>query len=260
MPLCVGHEVIGKVVKVGSKATTGLKIGDRVGVGAQIASCLECKVCKSDNENYCPKMVDTYGAPQSDGSIAQGGYASHIRAHEYFTFKIPDAIPTHEAAPMLCAGITTFSPLYRAKVGPGSQVAVVGLGGLGHFGVLWAKALGAEVTVLSHSPNKKDDAMKLGAKHFIVTGEKDWNKDLEFTFDFILSTVDVAGGLKLADYFKTLKVNANFHSVGLPDHPLEGFMVQDLVPSGANFGASHLGSRPGKSPIPARCIRDANRR
>jgi len=244
MPLCVGHEIIGKVVKVGDKSKLGFKVGDRVGVGAQVASCLECEQCLSDNENYCPNMVDTYGAPWPvDGTIGQGGMASHIRVHEYFTFKIPDSISDHEAAPMLCAGITTFSPLYRAKITAGKKVAVVGLGGLGHFGVLWAKAMGAEVTVLSHSPNKKDDALKLGADHFVSTGEDEWSKPLKFKFDFILNTADMTHEMKIGDYMSTLRVNGTLHHVGLPDHPIQ-LMVQDMVPSGGHMGASHIGSRP----------------
>ena len=125
-PICVGHEVIGRAVKVGPKVST-IKTGDRVGVGAQVQACLQCDNCKSDNENYCPHQVATYGAPYPDGTIAQGGYASHIRCHEYFTFAIPSNIPTEEAAPMLCAGITTYSPLVRAKTGPGKRVAIVGM-------------------------------------------------------------------------------------------------------------------------------------
>ena len=133
MPICVGHEVVGKAVKVGDAVTT-CKVGDRVGVGAQIWACLKCPQCKSDNENYCPHQVDTYGAPypkdvDPDETITQGGYSSHMRAHEYFVFPIPDAIPSEHAAPMLCAGLTTWSPLVRAGVGPGKKVAIVGLGG-----------------------------------------------------------------------------------------------------------------------------------
>lgn len=126
LPLCVGHEVIGKVVKVGSKVTR-VKVGDRAGVGAQIGADLTCDLCKADQENYCPNQVDTYGAKHPDGTTSQGGYSSHMRAHEYFTFKIPDALETSLAAPMLCAGLTTYSPLKRLGAGPGKKVAIVGL-------------------------------------------------------------------------------------------------------------------------------------
>jgi len=243
LPICVGHEVIGKAVKVGDKVKD-IKVGDRVGVGAQIASCLECRLCKTDQENYCPHKVDTYGAPYPDGTIAQGGFASHIRAHEYFTFPIPKDIPIEMAAPMLCAGITTYSPLYRAKIGPGKKVAILGIGGLGHYGILWAAAMGAEVTALSHSPSKKDDAIKLGAKHFVVTGEKDWHKDHQFEYDFILNCADMTHTFNLQDYMSTVNINGDFHNVGLPDEPLPEMMAQMFASNGAKLTGSHIGNRP----------------
>lgn len=126
LPLCVGHEIIGKVVKVGKDVTT-IKEGDRVGVGAQIGADLTCGNCKADQENYCPNSIDTYGAPYPDGTISMGGYSSHVRAHEYFTFKIPDALETSLAAPMLCAGLTVFSPLKRLGAGPGKKIGIVGM-------------------------------------------------------------------------------------------------------------------------------------
>ena len=243
LPICVGHEVIGKVIKVGDKVTL-CKVGQRVGVGAQIQACLKCKVCKSDNENYCPHMVDTYGAPYADGTIAQGGYSSHIRAHEYFTFPVPDNIPSEEAGPMMCAGLTVWSPLVRAKIGPGKKVGVVGVGGLGHFAILWAVALGAEVYALSHSPSKAEDAKKLGAKEFISTEEKDWQKPWDFTFDFLLNTADMTHQFDMKAYMSTLAVNGIFHHVGLPDEPLPQMKAQDFAPNGALMGGSHIGNRP----------------
>ncbi|KAL8731166.1 MAG: hypothetical protein Q9166_003573 [cf. Caloplaca sp. 2 TL-2023] len=246
MPLCVGHEVIGKAVKVGDKVTT-VKVGDRVGVGAQIWSCLECKPCKTDNENYCPKMIETYGAPYPEemgGVIAQGGYASHIRAHEYFTFKIPDGIASNDAAPMMCAGLTTYSPLLRAGVGPGKKVAIVGVGGLGMYAIMWANAMGAEVTVLSHSPAKEQAAKELGAKEFISTLDKDWAHGLEFTFDFMLNTADATDKFDLAAYLGTLAVNGHMHHVGLPDRNFPPINARMFVPNGCSMGGSHIGSRP----------------
>ena len=207
--------------------------------------------------------ADTYGAPYPDGTISQGGYASHIRAHEYFTFKIPDNIPTELAAPMLCAGITTFSPLLRSKTGPGKKVAVLGMyvpistpsswpytvltpssGGLGHFGLLWASALGAETYAISHSPDKKKDALALGAKEFICTQDKDWAKPWAFTFDFILNAADMTHTFDLPTYMSTLNVNGEFHNVGLPDEPLPQIKAQAFAPNGAKIGGSHIGSRP----------------
>ncbi|KAL9045154.1 MAG: hypothetical protein Q9214_001763 [Letrouitia sp. 1 TL-2023] len=243
MPLCVGHEVIGKAIKVGDKVTT-VKVGDRVGVGAQIKACLECKNCKSDNENYCPQQVDTYGAPYPDGTISQGGFSSHIRAHEYFTFKIPDAIPSYEAALMLCAGITTYSPMLRAGVGPSKKVAVVGIGGLGHFGLLWASAMGAEVYAISHSPDKEEEARSLGAKEFISSKEQDWHKPWAFTFNFMLNTADATDKFDLPAYMSTLAVNGEMHHVGLPDNDMPPFAAQAFTPNGCKMGGSHIGSRP----------------
>ncbi|KAI0179838.1 GroES-like protein [Hypoxylon sp. FL1284] len=247
-PLCVGHEVVGKAVKVGSKVKD-VKVGDRVGVGAQVWSCLKCEQCKSDNENYCPHMVDTYGAPypkeaDPDETVSQGGYASHIRVHEYFVFPIPDAIPSHLAAPMLCAGLTVWSPLVRAGVGPGKRVAVVGLGGLGHFAVMWASALGAETTVISHSPSKRSDALALGAAHFVSSADEGWARPLAFRFDFVLNTADMTHTFNLDDYLSVLKVGCRFHQVGLPDSPIQNLKPQQFMPNGSSIGASHIGCRP----------------
>jgi alcohol dehydrogenase (NADP+) len=128
-PLIVGHEIVGRAIRVGP-SVKNIKVGDRVGVGAQAWACLECKLCKADQENYCPRQVDTYGAPyeeQEGGVTAQGGYSSHVRANEYFVFKIPDGIADEIAAPMLCAGITTYSPLVRLGAGPGKKVGIVGM-------------------------------------------------------------------------------------------------------------------------------------
>lgn len=243
LPLCVGHEVIGKVVKVGSKVTK-VKVGDRAGIGAQIGADLTCGQCKADQENYCPNQIDTYGAKHNDGTVAQGGYSSHMRGHEYFVFKIPDNLDTALAAPMLCAGLTTYSPLKRLGAGPGKKVAIVGLGGLGHFGVLWSVALGAETYVISHSPNKKEDALAMGAKDFIVTKNKGWQEDWKFTFDFIINTADATDKFDLSEYFSTLKVNGTFHMVGFPDNPLPAMQAQVFAPNGCYMGASHIGNRP----------------
>lgn len=157
--MIVGHEVCGRVVKIGAKVTE-IKEGQRVGVGAQVWSCMKCKRCQNDNENYCPHMVDTYNAKVTffgvqesfgngrtyplhrlqypNGDIAQGGYASAMRAHERFVFPVPDSLPSETAAPMMCGGLTVWSPLVRHGAGPGKKVGVVGLGGLGHFAVLFA--------------------------------------------------------------------------------------------------------------------------
>jgi len=242
LPLCVGHEVIGKVVKVGPKVTK-VKVGDRAGIGAQIGADLTCDNCKADQENYCPDLVDTYGGKWPDGTLSQGGYSSHMRGHEYFVFKIPDNLDTALAAPMLCAGLTTYSPLKRLGAGPGKKVAIVGLGGLGHFGVLWSVALGAETYVISHTPDKRDDALKMGAKDFILTNKEGWANDWKFKFDFVINTADATHKFNLPDYFSVLKVHGHFHMVGFPDENLPSINAQAFAPNGCYMGASHIGNR-----------------
>lgn len=145
---------------------------------------------------------------------------------------------------MLCAGLTVWSPLVRAGTGPGKKVAIVGLGGLGHFAVMWANALGAEVTVISHSPDKEADARKLGAKHFVSNKDEKWAEPLAFTFDFVLNAADMTHTFNLSDYLSILKVNCQFHQVGLPDEPLKDFKTQQFMSNGSSIGASHIGSRP----------------
>ncbi|RMD44980.1 hypothetical protein DV735_g101, partial [Chaetothyriales sp. CBS 134920] len=244
LPICVGHEIIGRAVRVGAQVTTDVQVGDRVGVGAQIWACLECGVCKSGNENYCPRWVDTYGSVYPDGTVSQGGYGSHVRAHEYFVFPIPENIPSEYAAPMMCAGLTVWSPLVRAGVGPGKKVAIVGLGGLGHFGVMWAHALGAQVTVISHSPHKRADALQLGATHFVVSSVEGWEKPLAYQFDMVLNTADMTHQFDMQKYLSICAVNAPFHQVGLPDEALPPIKAQQLLANGSCISASHIGNRP----------------
>lgn len=240
-PLCVGHEIVGKAVNVG-KHVKNMKIGDRVGVGAQVWSCLECDLCKDKNENYCPRMVDTYNAQYEDGSWAHGGFASHIRAHEYFTFKIPDKLETNAAAPLLCAGITTYSPLVRAGVGPGKRVGVIGIGGLGHLGLQWAVALGAETYAISHSPGKVEDCKKLGAKDVIITTEKGWNEPWKAKFDFVLNCADVTDKFDMPTYLSIVKPTGDFHMVGIPDNPLPQMSAGIFAGGAPKLTGSHLGN------------------
>ena len=170
------HEIVGIVTRVGSKVTD-VKVGGRAGVGAQIYSCQkpECPYCSSDNENYCPFQQDTYGGKYPDGVKTMGGYSTAIIANNLFVFPIPDAIESKDVCSMFCAGLTVYSPLVKSgitlKEGKGKKVGVIGLGGLGHYAVLFAKALGAEVYVFSHSRSKEEDAKKMGADHFILTSE-----------------------------------------------------------------------------------------
>ncbi|CAK7241692.1 MAG: putative secondary metabolism biosynthetic enzyme [Sporothrix thermara] len=242
-PLAVGHEIVGTAIRVGPKVTL-IKEGQRVGVGAQSYSCLDCRQCNNDNETYCRKQLDTYGAKWPEtGIISQGGYSSHVRTHEHWVFPIPDGLATHEAAPMLCAGLTAYSPLVRNGCGPGKKVGIVGIGGIGHFGVLFAKALGAEVWAISRSHAKEADARKLGADGFIATGDKDWAKPHDMTFDLIINTANSFDGFDLSAYLSLLDVHGRWVSVGLPEG--EGLSVrnQDFLSNGCFIGSSHLGSR-----------------
>jgi alcohol dehydrogenase (NADP+) len=176
--------------------------------------------------------------------MSQGGYSSHTRAHEYFVFPIHHNISSTDAGPMMCARLTTHSPLVRAGIGSGKKVAILGIGGLGHFGLLWAKALGAEVWALSHTLNKKEDALELRADHFVYMGEKDWAKPLAFKFDFILNASDMASKFPMDEYLSTLNVQGEFHNVGLPDKPMPEIKAQAFLSNGCKIAGSHIGSRP----------------
>jgi uncharacterized zinc-type alcohol dehydrogenase-like protein len=205
-PIVPGHEIAGIVTAAGANVTR-FKEGDRVGVGCMVDSCRQCAPCKEGEEQYCvPGMTQTYGSPDPKGgevgqTITQGGYSDAIVVDQNYVLNIPDSIPLDAAAPLLCAGITTYSPLKTWNVGPGSKVAVVGLGGLGHMAVKQAAAMGAEVTVLSTSDRKKADAERMGAKHFLINSDKDAMKAAAEKFDLIINTVsathEIAGHLNL---------------------------------------------------------------
>lgn len=205
-PIVPGHEIAGVVTAVGQNVTR-FKVGDRVGVGCMVDSCRQCKPCQEGEEQYCvPGMTQTYGSPDPKGAgvdqkITQGGYSSAIVVDQDFVLRIPDSLPLDAAAPLLCAGITTYSPLKTWGVGPGSKVAVVGLGGLGHMAVKLAAAMGAEVTVLSTSDRKRADAERMGAKYFLINSDKEAMKAAAETFDLIINTVsathEISGHLQL---------------------------------------------------------------
>ncbi|KAF6226372.1 hypothetical protein HO133_009238 [Letharia lupina] len=244
-PCCVGHEVVGTAVKVGSKAERGIKVGDRVGVGAQSSSCLkpDCEECASGMENHCMNMVGTYNGKYDDGSKSYGGYSDYCRAPSHFVLKIPDAIPSEEAAPMLCGGITVFSPLKKNGCGPGKKVGIVGVGGLGHFGILYAKALGADsVTAISRSAAKKEDAMKIGAEKYIATNDdKDWATHHARSLDLIVSTVS-SPNMPLEQYLMLLRTNGTFIQVGAPEDRLPAFNAFSLIAKGCKIGGSAIGA------------------
>jgi uncharacterized zinc-type alcohol dehydrogenase-like protein len=188
-PMVPGHEIVGHVAKVGAQVTR-FKTGDVVGVGCFVDSCRECHNCKDGYEQFCEKgMVATYNSKLKDGTTTFGGYSSQITVDENYLLKISSKLPLERIAPLLCAGITTYSPLKHFGVTKGQQVGIVGLGGLGHMGVKLAAAMGAEVTVLSTSPAKEADAKKLGAHHFVVTTDPKNLQPLAGRFDFILDTV-----------------------------------------------------------------------
>lgn len=219
-PVVPGHEIVGRVAAVGDKVTK-FKVGDLAGIGCMVDSCRECDNCKDGLEQYCEKgMVGTYNGKERDGSgITLGGYSKQILAHEDFVLRISDKQPLEGIAPLLCAGITTYSPLRHWKVGKGDKVGVVGLGGLGHMAVKLAASMGAEVTMLSHSPSKEADARKLGAHKFILTSDKAQLKDAANYFDFILDTVSADHDYNL--YLGMLRTNGVMVCVGAPSKPAQ---------------------------------------
>ncbi|RHZ49202.1 hypothetical protein CDV55_102481 [Aspergillus turcosus] len=246
-PCCVGHEIVGIAVRVGSKAEGGIKVGDRVGVGAQNDSCLgrkgDCEECASGLEQYCSnKMVGTYNSVHLNGDKSYGGYALYHRAPSHFVFKIPDAIPSAEAAPMLCGGVTLYSPLKHYGCGPGKKVGVVGIGGLGHFGILFAKALGADkVVAISRKANKKEDALKLGADEYIATDEPDWAQRHNRSLDLIVSTVS-SSKMPIVQYASLLRTDGYFVQMGAPEDGALEIPASSLIGRRIKMGGSLIGS------------------
>ena len=217
-PMVPGHEIVGRVVKVGSQVKK-FKVGDLAGTGCLVDSCRICDNCKDGLEQYCTNgHSQTYnGLEQDKKTPTYGGYANTIVVHEDFVLSISEKLDLAAVAPLLCAGITTYSPLRYWKVGRGHKVAVLGLGGLGHMGVKFAVAFGAEVTVLSTSPKKEADAKKLGAHKFVVTSDAEQLKAVTGYFDFILDTVSADHDMNL--YLSLLKTNGTHICVGAPPKP-----------------------------------------
>lgn len=224
-PLVVGHEITGIVREVGDEVTK-FKPGDRVGVGCMVDSCGECEYCQQGLEQFCDKAIFTYNSRDVYGGTTQGGYSQSITVNEHFVFRIPDVIPLNECAPLLCAGITTYSPLKR-WVEPGMQVAVVGLGGLGHVGVQIAAAMGAEVSVISHTMSKAADGLAFGAKNYYATSDEGVFKKLEGRFDMILAAVSSTDDY--TDYINSLNKTGVIVNVGMPAAPVEIY-VRALTP------------------------------
>jgi len=246
-PCVVGHEIVGKAVRVG-KNVKHVKQGARVGVGAEARSCLQkdCYECSNKLENHCSRgMIGTYGSvyPGDEGK-SYGGYATHNRTNAHFVFNIPDGLDSADAAPMLCGGVTVYSPLKNYGCGPGKTVGIVGVGGLGHFGVLFAKALGADKVVgISRKAEKRDDVLKLGADQYIATDEdKDFAKHNAKTLDLIVCTVS-SEKMPLNDYLALLKTKGTFIQVGAPDGGnLPNINAFTLISNGIKVGGSGIGS------------------
>jgi alcohol dehydrogenase (NADP+) len=218
-PMVPGHEISGVVTSVGSSVSK-FKPGDRVGVGCFVDSCRKCHSCSKGEEQYCQEgMTGTYNSYERDGKTpTYGGYSNHIVVDENYVLRMPENIPLDKGAPLLCAGITLYSPLRHWACGPGKKVAIVGLGGLGHMGVKIASAMGAEVTVLSQTMKKQADGLKMGAKHFFATSDESTFKKLAGSFDLIINTV--SADIDLNAYLSLLKTNGHMVLVGVPEKPM----------------------------------------
>ncbi len=218
-PLVPGHEIAGIVTQVGSEVTKH-QVGDRVGIGCMVDSCRECEHCQQGLEQYCMKgNTGTYNDTGKDGLPTYGGYSKQLVVDQDFALKIPDALELDIAAPLLCAGITMYSPLRHWKAGPGVKVAIVGMGGLGHMGVQLAAAMGAEVSVISQSRSKEEDGRRFGATSYFATNEEGTYKALRNSFDLIINTVSAT--LPMQKYLGMLRLNGTMVNVGAPPEPLE---------------------------------------
>lgn len=246
--LVVGHEIVGKVVHIGDEVTK-FKIGDRVGLGARSNACANCVRCKLGNEQYCKFNTGTYNDedPFADNYVTQGGYANYARGDENFIFAIPDKLDLADAAPLMCAGLTVYSPLVRGlgKDASGKTVGVIGIGGLGHLAIQFAKALGANVIAFSRSSSKRDHALKMGASELIATQEDlTWSDKYVDGFDYIINCASGFSDIDINAYISVLKVNGDFISVGIPGGD-EHFDISAtcMLINGSKLGQSSLGNK-----------------
>lgn len=238
-PLVVGHEIVGVVAAIGAEVTAH-GVGDRVGVGCMVNSCRECDNCLAGAEQYCLKgNTGTYGSVDADGTITQGGYSTHIVVDQDFVLRVPESLDYAAVAPLLCAGITTYSPLRHWNAGPGTRVAVVGLGGLGHMAIKLAHAMGAHVTALSRSESKRADAIELGADDYFATDAPDTFAHLASTFDLIINTVSAPIGLDA--YLSLLRLDGTMVNLGAPAQPMP-LSVWSLFGARRSFAGSGIGS------------------
>jgi uncharacterized zinc-type alcohol dehydrogenase-like protein len=238
-PLVVGHEIVGRVTEVGSDVTKHA-VGDLVGVGCMVNSCKECAQCEAGQEQYCLKgNTGTYGSvDRADGTITQGGYSEAVVVDEDFVLSVPESLDIEKVAPLLCAGITTYSPLRHWNAGPGTRVAVVGMGGLGHMAVKIAHAMGAEVTVLSQTLSKKEDGLRLGADRYFATSDDSTFTELASSFDLIINTVSAK--LDMSKYIGLLAIDGTLVNVGAPSEPLE-IPAFALIPARRSWAGSAIG-------------------
>jgi uncharacterized zinc-type alcohol dehydrogenase-like protein len=241
-PMVPGHEIAGVVTSTGSKVTK-FKVGDAIGVGVYIDSCRTCSSCKAGLQQYCLSgMVGTYNGMEADGkTVAMGGYSDVFVINEDYALKIPSNLHLRGVAPLLCAGITLYSPIKHWKTAPGMNVAIMGLGGLGHMGVKFASAMGAHVTVLSHSPSKKADALAMGAHDFVATNDPENLKQYEKKFDLILNTISAE--IVIDDYLKLLKLDGTLVVIGLPGRPYK-VNVGTLLSGRRRIAGSMIGGIP----------------
>lgn len=237
-PLAPGHEIVGTVTEVGAEVQRH-QVGDTVGVGCMVNSCGQCVNCQAGDEQYCVEgMVGTYGAEDRDGTVTQGGYSTHVVVDADYVLSVPAGLDPAAAAPLLCAGITTYSPLKHWQAGPGKRVAVVGLGGLGHMAVKIAHAMGAEVTVLSQSLKKQEDGLRLGADHYFATSDPDTFEALASSFDLIINTVSAK--IDVSAYLGLLDRNGSLVNVGAPAEPLS-LNVFSLLTNRRSYSGSMIG-------------------
>ncbi|KAL2203061.1 zinc-binding dehydrogenase [Sarocladium strictum] len=246
-PICVGHEIVGRIVRVGSQAEGGLSIGDRVGVGAQSDACLSrfgpCEDCSTGEEQYCPKFVATYAAHHFNGAKSMGGHGKYHRCPSHFAIKIPDNVRSEDAAPMLCGGVTLYSPLRYWNCGPGKSVGIIGIGGLGHFGILFAKAMGVDRVVgISRRESKRTEVIQMGADEYIATSDSDdWAARYDRSLDLLISTVSSAQ-MPMGDYLKLLKKDGAFVQVGNPDDGDMSVQAASVISRRIRFTGSTIGS------------------
>ena len=239
-PMVPGHEIAGVVTAVGLNVNK-FKVGDRVGVGCFVDSCTTCDSRHVDLEQYMPGLIQTYNSFEADGtSPTYGGYSDYIVVKEGYVLSIPDNLPLDKAAPLLCAGITLYSPLHHWKAGPGKKVAIIGLGGLGHMGVKIAHAMGAEVTVLSQSLSKQKDGLRFGAAHYYATNEKETFSKLTGQFDLIINTVGAA--IDWNEYLKLLNIGGTMTLVGVPDDASPSVSAFNLIGGRRSLAGSMIGS------------------